>query len=182
MKVRPLFFARMLLRIAGFASGVSREFRPVSKQDYPHEAPGAVPQYSQNASQKLSGAESLQGLAKWQGQKLVFTDPNGSRPYTAAELGPVWREDLPEHFVTLPGKGQMQREAFVDWVSDDEDFRETNSTDRWSDLQRIHARLVNETTPERLYRGMSMSPTVLAEFIGGLRRCARLMAKPLASR
>jgi len=42
MKVRPLFFASMLWRAAGFASGVSREIRAVSRQDYPHVAPGSA--------------------------------------------------------------------------------------------------------------------------------------------
>lgn len=100
---------------------------------------------------RMAVSQALQGFAEWEGKTLRFTDPNGTRPYTAAELDATWAKPLPEGF------DHLQKEAFVDWVSDHEDFKKKNATDRWEDLQRVHARLVNEKTPETLYRGMAMA-------------------------
>lgn len=109
-------------------------------------------------------AEDVKGLAEWEGDTLRFTDPNGTRPYSAEKLAEVITAPLP---AKIP---HLQKDAFVDWVSDHLDFKDTNDTDRWEDLQRLHARLVNEKTPETLYRGMAMATEDLAALLKTLEK------------
>lgn len=110
-------------------------------------------------------SDALQGLAEWQGERLLFTDPNGTRPYQAAALAALWQRPLPDAFADLPGGGHMQREAFVEWVRNHEEFRDRNDTNKWEDMQRLHARLRNAGAAPTLYRGMSMSQAQADDFI-----------------
>lgn len=121
---------------------------------------------------RMAVSKALQGFAEWEGKTLKFTDPNGTRPYSADELDAVWQKPLPEGF------DHLQKDAFVDWVSDHKLFEKKNATDKWEDLQRVHARLVNEKSPETLYRGMSFSPDALAEFLNGLEKREGYSVRP----
>jgi hypothetical protein len=100
-------------------------------------------------------SDTLQGLAEWDGDTLIFTDPNGTKPYPAPELADIITAPLPKYFKDLPGNGQIQQEAFVDWVSHHEDYAQKGQTNRWEDLLRLHARIQNTQHPT-LYRGISM--------------------------
>lgn len=91
----------------------------------------------------------MKGLAEWQGDKLVFTDPNGTRPVTHEVLAKLWKSELPAAFADLPGKGQTQREAFLQWVAEHGFYwNEGGETTRlgrtnvWEDFQRVLKRLL----------------------------------------
>ena len=108
-------------------------------------------------------AESVQGLAKWAGDTLVFLDPNGTKPYTADKLAEVWKSPLPASFADLPGKGQMQREAYIQWAQDHGRYDNhpgqtipTGGKDYWEDLQRVIARLKpSGREANEMFRGIS---------------------------
>ena len=51
---------------------------------------------------KLS--DKLKGLAEWQDDLLVFTDPNGTRPYTAEKLAQIVTAELPAGFEQFQAK------------------------------------------------------------------------------
>src|SRR5690606_23341318 len=102
----------------------------------------------------------------WEGGALVFTDPNGTRPATQAELVETWSRPLPEKFRTgAHPEGLMQKDALVAWATDHEGFREANGTDRWEDLQRLLSRLAAAPPPPSLHRGMKMGGTDLDAFL-----------------
>jgi len=107
--------------------------------------------------------EDLQGLVRWDGDKLIFTDPNGTTGYTQSGLEGMWDAcgDIP----------LVQRDSFVQWVSDHGDFAERPNTDRWEDLRRLHARLENEgRPPSTLKRGMSMQTQEAQGFLDDLEK------------
>lgn len=91
----------------------------------------------------------LRGLAQWDGDRLVFTDPNGTRKASPDRLAEIWKRPLPDKFGDLPGGGQKQREAFLEWIDYRDRFRNLEASgankagrlDRWEDLQRVVMRL-----------------------------------------
>jgi hypothetical protein len=125
-------------------------------------------------------ARRLQGLAEWHADTLVFTDPNGSRPFTAERLADVWSRPLPDIFADLPGAGQMQREAFLDFVADSSRFHNDPAAGEmkqgrlnwWEDFQRVLARLL-PSGRERggLWRGLTWNTNEqFSGFMAALRR------------
>lgn len=63
------------------------------------------PNESLQAAPKIAAPEiktalfqNLKGLAEWKDNLLVFTDPNGTRPYAAAQLAKVVTAELPDGF------------------------------------------------------------------------------------
>lgn len=110
-------------------------------------------------------AEHLQGFAKWDGDRLVFTDPNGTRRVTANGLAEIWERGLPADKRTGQPWPLLQRDAFMEWVADSRKFRDSNATDKWEDLQRLLGRLENERHPDALWRGMRMHETEANQFL-----------------
>lgn len=109
-------------------------------------------------------ARRMKGLAEWQGDKFVFTDPNGTRPMPAEKLVEVWDKGMPDTFHDLPGEGLMQKEALTRWLGDHEQFRDANDENAWEDLLRLAGRVISRPV-ERLWRGMSMSSEKLDDFL-----------------
>lgn len=108
-------------------------------------------------------SERLKGIAEWQGDALVMTDPNGTRPYTARALADLWKREMPNEIEP------RQKEAFLEWVRDSGRFQELPSlkpgSNLWNDFQRFVSRLENEKPVETLWRGMTMSRGKLDGFI-----------------
>ncbi len=108
-------------------------------------------------------ADQMQGLAEWDGDTLRMTDPNGTRPYTAAALAEVWARPLPERFHDLPGEGQMQREALRLWAEDhtrfqaDTDHPRTSAgrLDAFEDVTRAFMRVEPMPAGSTVWRGLS---------------------------
>lgn len=101
-------------------------------------------------------AEQLQGLAEWQGDKLVMTDPNGTRPYDWDAVGKVITADLPD------GIPQMQAKAWRDWVADSDRFRADHEDgvglDEIEDAIRLFSRInpvTSSQSGQTIYRGLS---------------------------
>lgn len=115
-------------------------------------------------------AQKLGGLAEWQGSTLIFTDPNGTRPMTQAELLRTWSRPLPEKFRTeAHPEGLMQKDALAAWVTHSADYENAGGTDRWEDLWRLGNRLVNTRKAPTLYRGLQMSPAEVDAFLAAVK-------------
>lgn len=126
-------------------------------------------------------SKSLQGLAKWEkdlergGEKLVFTDPNGSRPYAWEEIGDVITAPLPA------GIQNYQAQALRHWVEDHtafqgdpvhEDFKA--GWDEREDLARLFKRIIPENSQSldtTLYRGGHFPEEVIQSFVDKGYRC-----------
>ncbi len=107
-------------------------------------------------------ADEMKGLAKWEGDKFVFTDPNGTRPYGGPELVEVWNQPMPDVFQGLVGKGQMQREAVRTWAEDHNQFRTENEgeappagLDAQENLRRAFQRITPMNSGVTIYRGLT---------------------------
>ncbi len=155
--------------------------------DIPAERPVRSPNESLELSPKVSEPalrealeDRMQGLAEWQGEKFVFTDPNGTRPLTAEQLAAVWKRPLPSDFTDLPGGGQMQRESFLDWVADSGQFHndpargenKDGRLDWWEDFQRVLLRLEPDGRErDPLFRALSWNNNrKFSEFLDGVIR------------
>ena len=139
------------------------------------ESPNATLQAKPDITErKLRQAlsERLKGLARWEGDILVHTDPNGTRPMTARQLADVWRRGLPDGFEP------RQKQAFIEWVQDSRRFNSWSDqrraefqpgTDRWDDFLRFIDRLENEAPADALWRGMSMDRKRLDGFLEAIK-------------
>lgn len=149
--------------------------RPISS---PNAALECTPRVSEPALREAI-SERMRGLAKWEGEKLVFTDPNGTRPMTAEDLADVWRRGMPEAFSSLPGGGLMQRESFLQWVADSSFYwnagrpaARLGAKNVWEDFLRLLMRLL-PTGRERqpLFRSLTWnSNEAFSAFLEKMRR------------
>lgn len=137
----------------------------------PPRVPVSSPNSTLESTPKISDralrdelARRMKGLAEWQADKFVFTDPNGTRPMTGEKLVETWNKGMPESFHDLPGNGLMQKDAVVRWLGDHEEFREENDKNAWEDLLRLAGRIASRPV-ERLWRGLTMSADKLDEFL-----------------
>jgi hypothetical protein len=153
----------------------------------PRPQPVASPNETLETTPRISDRElreqlaaHLKGLARWDKDTLVFTDPNGTRPASPERLAEIWKSPLPAKFEHLPGGGQMQREAFLDWVADSGRFwndpaageNKQGRLDWWEDFQRVLMRLEptgRESQP--LYRVLAWNSNEgFSEFIAAVKR------------
>ena len=134
--------------------------KPVSS---PNESLETTPQIATRAIRDAL-SQHLQGLAEWQGDKLLFTDPNGTRPYAPDKLAELWTREMPAAFHDLPGAGQMQREAVRGWLGDHSAFEDQGGTNAWADLLRAAGRIESPAV-DQLWRGMSMGNQDLDAFL-----------------
>jgi hypothetical protein len=98
-------------------------------------------------------------LAQWDGDKLIFTDPDGSKPYTAKALADLWAKPAPPEFDIL-----TQRDALATWKgglkADRQDDRVT--------LRKLFDRIETESVPAQLYRAFRLAASDVSAFIRGL--------------
>lgn len=95
-------------------------------------------------------ADDLGGLAKWDGDVLVHTDPNGTRPMTPAELAETWIRPLPAPFATPEHpEGQIQRDTVLDLAADPAAFARREGREHTDHLARAIGRLVESATDRR---------------------------------
>lgn len=124
-------------------------------------------------------AEAMQGLGRWDGKRFIFTDPNGTRPYTAEALAELWSQPLPEAFAHLPGKGQMQCQSLIAWARDSDKYFndpeaviKTGGKDYWEDFARVLTRLLPSGREKQgMYRGLVFnSARELGDFLATMKR------------
>ena len=115
----------------------------------------------ENASPELKNKilKHLQGFAEWDGDTLVFTDPNGTKPYSASEIGSVLKKPLPN----LYGDGQSpyhQRDALIEWTKNSDYIKNHTATDKAYHFGRLLKRIEPMDSSEPIYRGMSWNTEV----------------------
>jgi len=80
-------------------------------------------------------ADSLQGLAKWDADRIVFTDPNGTKPYKAGDMADVWEAGMPK------GIPLLQRDAALAYEEDPTVFQNRGGRDKFEDFSRLSKRI-----------------------------------------
>lgn len=104
-------------------------------------------------------ADHLQGFAEWHGDTLLFTDPNGTRPGAADQVGRWITAPLPVD----PGTGQPfpshQRDALQALADDPGGFVNPRSRhrDQWQDLRRLIQRVAGPEQSRSLLRGLAQA-------------------------
>lgn len=175
---REIFADALGVDYAPFAWGSGKGLRQVSRSVAEQYGvipegwtPRAVPVDSPNASLQSTPrvtdadlkdalSEKMRGMAEWEDDKFVFTDPNGTRPMPADALVDVWKRGMPDAFAELPGEGLMQREAAERWLTEPEWFEDAADRNGWDDLTRLAMRL--ESPPvDRLWRGVRADDEIL---------------------
>ncbi len=104
-------------------------------------------------------SERLGRFGKWDGEKLIFADPNGTKKYTAAELKGVWDKPAPENHAALP-----QKEALDRW----QEGTKPDPVDDRVRLRRLFERLITEDQPAELFRAFELTPADAVALIRGL--------------
>ena len=100
-------------------------------------------------------SKQLQGLAQWQGDKLIFTDPNGTKPYSASEIVEILNKPLPENVYGNNKSPYHQREAAREWANNSDWIKTHQSSDKAYHLGRLINRIIPLDNKTTLWRGMS---------------------------
>lgn len=160
--------------------------RPLSS---PNESLQTRPQITDGMMRKAL-ADRMQGLAEWQGDTFVFTDPNGTRNMSADMLDAVWRRGMPERFhrETAHGndEGLFQRQALKRWVEHPEVFETSGNPnlsagrlDAYDDLVRLFNRIEAMPGKVQLFRPLAFeSQAKLDEFLAALKKSGIYQAPP----
>ena len=104
---------------------------------------------------KAKISEQLQGLAEWQGNKLVFTDPNGTKPYSDTEIVNVLNQPLPKNIYGENISPYHQRAAAIEWANNSDWIKTHQSSDKAYHLGRLINRIIPLNSKTTLWRGMS---------------------------
>lgn len=104
-------------------------------------------------STRNQASRELGGLARWEGDDLVFADPNGTRPYDSRAIAQIITAPLPA------GIPQRQADALRRYKSAPASMSAAES----ADLARLFGRIepTNTTMTGPLYRGTAMSDVEL---------------------
>lgn len=103
------------------------------------------------ASQPLRDllAERLRGFAKWDGEVLRFTDPNGTRPGSVEEIANRVTAPLPLDPATGRPFPSLQADAADEFILDPEEFARLPDRNRWTDFARLLGRAPEVFPPSR---------------------------------
>lgn len=126
--------------------------------------PKDMPSINENLESEIRGAseslkadisEKMKGLARWEGDKLVFTDPNGTKPYSSKDIVDVINKPLPENFYGDGRSPYHQRDALIEWTRDSDYIKNHTASDKAYHFGRLLKRIEPMKSDEKLYRGMS---------------------------
>ncbi len=136
----------------------------VIAQDSVQEPADELPSMNENLEAKFENAspelkakisERLQGLAEWNGDTLVFTDPNGTKPYSAAEIVEVLKKPLPDGLYGKDTSSYHQRDAAIEWANNSDWIKEHPASDQAYHLGRLVNRIIPLDSNIHIWRGMS---------------------------
>lgn len=149
---------------------IPKNWLPPARQPLPspNETLEMTPRISDRAL-RADLAARMKGLAEWQGDKFLFSDPNGTRPMTPEQLLSTWQRGMPDIFHDLPGEGLMQQESLLRWLGDHEEFKKANDTNAWEDLIRLSNRTISQPVTD-LWRGIGMSNEKAAKFLQSIEK------------
>lgn len=104
-------------------------------------------------------SEKLGRFGEWDGKKLIFTDPDGTRPYTAERLAEIWKKPAPPGYEMLE-----QRDALDAW---DGGATADAAAERVK-LRRLFDRIVTVEPPAEVHRTISLEPAQAVALVRGL--------------
>ena len=104
---------------------------------------------------KKTISQKMKGFAKWNGDKLLFADPNGTKPYSETEIVEVLKNPLPDNFYADGKSPYHQRDALIEWTNNSNYIKHHTTSDKAYHFGRLLKRIkpMNSDTP--VYRGMS---------------------------
>ncbi|MBE6414349.1 MAG: hypothetical protein E7035_07350 [Verrucomicrobiaceae bacterium] len=116
----------------------------------------------ENATPELKAkiSEQLQGLAQWQGDKLVFTDPNGTKPYSDTAIVNVLKNKITANIYGAGVDPNHQRNALIEWTKNSNYIKNHTTTDKAYHFGRLLNRIEPMESSEEIYRGMSWNTKV----------------------
>lgn len=104
-------------------------------------------------------ADRLGRFGEWDGEKLVFTDPDGTRKYPPEKLAEIWARPAPADYDILTQKDALDRwkggsepEAMGDRVT----------------LRKLFERIITSEAPEDLWRAIVLSAADVVALVRGL--------------
>lgn len=104
-------------------------------------------------------ADRLGRFGEWDGDKLIFTDPDGTRKYPAAKLVEIWAKPAPPEYDIL-----TQKDALGRWKGGSEpDSMEDRVT-----LRKLFERIITSETPGELWRAVVLSAADVVALVRGL--------------
>lgn len=116
----------------------------------------------ENATPELKAkiSEQLQGLAQWQGDKLVFTDPNGTKPYSDTAIVDVLKNKITANIYGAGVDPNHQHNALVEWTKNSNYIKNHTTSDKAYHFGRLLNRIEPMKSSEEIYRGMSWNTKV----------------------
>lgn len=124
-----------------------------------NEALEVTPQVS-DADIKKTLEDRLGRYAEYDGRKLIFTDPDGTKPYTADKLAEIWERPAPEGFDKLDQRDEL--EAWEDGFTPD-------IAERRITLRKLFGRIESAgDNPQELWRVIRLSARDAMAMIRGL--------------
>lgn len=103
--------------------------------------------------------ERLGRFGEWDGEKMVFTDPSGTKPYPAEKLAEIWEKPAPAGYDALP-----QKEALDKW---DGGVTPDAPEDRVV-LRQLFDRIVTAEPPPEVSRAFALDAEQAVSLIRGL--------------
>lgn len=99
-------------------------------------------------------SDRLQGFAEWEDDRLIFTDPNGTRQGSPEDIAMTISSPLPVDPESESGDRfpQLQREALDLFSEDAEAFVIDARRNRWDDFGRLTGRILDRKTRDRFLR------------------------------
>ena len=116
----------------------------------------------ENATPELQKqiSDKLQGLAEWQGNKLVFTDPNGTKPYSDTAIVDILKNKITANIYGAGVDPNHQRNALIEWTKNSNYIKNHTTTDKAYHFGRLLNRIEPMESSEKIYRGMSWNTKV----------------------
>lgn len=104
-------------------------------------------------------ADKLGRFGQWDGEKIVFTDPDGTKPFTAPQLAGIWKKPAPKGYNKI-----TQRDALKKWDGGNSpEIAETRMI-----LRRLFDRIETPEPPEEVFRAFPLSAADAAAMVRGL--------------
>ena len=115
-----------------------------------------------NATPQLKAQISnhLQGLAEWKGDTLIFTDPNGTKPYSDTAIVDVLKNKITANIYGSGIDPNHQRNALIEWTKNSNYIKNHTTSDKAYHFGRLLNRIEPMESSEEIYRGMSWNTKV----------------------
>ena len=108
---------------------------------------------------KAALTDKLGRFGEWDGEKVIFTDPDGTTKYTAAKLAEIWARPAPPSYDII-----TQRDALATW----DGGLTPDATDARVILRRLFDRIQTTETPADLWRVIRLTAADTVALVRGL--------------